>query len=201
MLSSLKKNKYQVLFSFSIAIALVILTNYLLVGIVIILFSILSLFSSRRFYISLAIIVLLTIVSDINANIRVYVQIFSIGILFFLFMNQYAFNFKNYKPIPSIVIYYFVIFFLSMILSIIFSNYPIVGTKYFASTLIFFLIVYILYSFLITQEDVLNLLYALIITCIIISLSIIYEFAESGFSFLNLAANAYLRMSGLLTNI
>ena len=197
----LKKNNYQIFISLIIAISLLVATKFLLLGIGIIVFIFFVVLTKRRFYIAFSIISLMTLVGSIGVGIRVYVQIFSIGLLVLLFFKSYAIDFSKYRSIPLIFAYWIGFYFSSMIFSIFFSNFPIAGIELFGRTIIFFFIVYILYSFLNTQQDILNLLNSIIITAIIITISIVFEFVESGFSFLDLAAHTYLRMPGLLTNI
>ena len=189
------------LFTFIIAIITVMFKGYLIIGIGVLLLSFFILSSSQRFFISFAVLSLLTIVGTIGESIRVYVQLISIGLLILLFFKKYAFEIKSYKKIPSRVTTYLVYLFAVMSLSIIFSNHPQTGAGFLVRTLIFFTIVYILYSFLDTRKDILNMLYTLMITCIIITISIIYEFVQSGFFFFNFNNGNYKRVSGLMTNI
>jgi O-antigen ligase len=201
MHSYIKEYRLLFLLSLSVAVLLALVNTFLIYLIIGLLVLLITIYASRNTLVAISIVALLTLVSDIGVSARTIVQLYSIGILFILFFKEFGFDWRSYKSVPSLIRNYMLLLFASLILSSLNSHHMFAGFELTLRTLVFFIIVYILFSFTKTSDDIKNLLTALIITCFLISISVIYEFVSSGFWFLDFAKNTYMRISGIISNV
>ena len=192
--------KFFIPVSLSIAIVCSIFVQYIWFAIPVILAIYLLVIYGLRFYLFFVIVSLLTLVGEVNTSLRLVVQIIAFSGLSFLFLRRYGLEFKKYPIVPSLLLKFLAFFYTVMILSTIFSNYPLTGLIQIIKISIFFYLMYLLYSFIKTREDINLYIKSLFIASVIMALSTFINFVGSGFNLVNLAT-AHLRTGGLLGNV
>jgi len=155
----------------------------------------------RKFLISIILVSLLSFASDINLSIRLIIQIFGFAGLLYLFLDKYGLKSSSYPNIPSLVKGFLILLYISMIVSIVFSNHPLDGMFLLLRVSIFFLIAYTFYSFLNSFNDIELIIKGLIIACVVISFGIYYQLITEGFNLFDFANNSQIRIAGFNSNI
>ncbi len=105
----------------------------------------------------------LTLTNKIDTNLRLVLQIVNYTILALLFLYQYGLNFKKYLKIPSSVSFFILSLFLLMLISSLTSNYTVIGLTQLIRQIIFFVLVYGLYSFIKSTKEVKLYIYSIIL--------------------------------------
>ncbi len=199
MFTALKDNKLFLVLI--LAVITSVINQYLLVGVF--LLSLIMLFSagSKNLLKSFFLFALLTIVSDLGESIRSIIQISTLILFFILFFQDYGLNFSRYKKVPRVVILFLIYLFSVMLITTIFSRYPGAGFFLIGRTALFFLLTYILYSLIYNDRDAITLFKILLSSALVITLSVIVEFIQSGGQLFNFKAHLYTRSSGILSNV
>lgn len=192
-------NKENILYSLLISISFLFLTNYLIQLIAILVIAAIIYKINIETLLAVIIISLLTIVSDINADIRKIVQIGSLSILIYLYLSYVGFQIKI--NLPRSVNYFFVLLYSVVIISTFQSNHFYDGLNEIVKMSIFFLIVYILFTLIKNEKYVKYYLYALIITAVIMSISTLYNLYISQAVIFDFSVKSYTRISGLVSNM
>lgn len=177
------------------------LLDYLLGLILTLLLIFLFIGYGRKLLYSIILVSLLSFASDLNVSIRLIIQIFSFVGLLYLFFDKYGLKTSSYPRIPDLVKGFFILFYISMIVSITFSNHPLDGIFLFFRVSIFFLIAYIFYSFLDSFDDIELIIKGLVFACIVLSFGIYYQFISEGFNLFDFANNSQVRIAGFNTNV
>ena len=99
---------------------------------------------SDKIAVPFVIVSYLILVSDINENIRMSLNIFNLLLLGYMFFKEYGFEFSKYPVIPKNIVLIFVLIFSAMILSSIFSKNIYTGFIEVARTIVFTIIMAIL---------------------------------------------------------
>ena len=154
----------------------------------------------ERFIIAFVLITLFTLVGELDPSLRTVVQLTDFVLLGYLFLKRFGLNFLSYKRVPKSVLYFLLLYFLTMILSSIFSEYPFAGIKIITLQFIFFIIVYVFYSLIKDDLDIKNYFLSIIlVACILVTISLISFYLE-GYSLLNIISKDRTRVSALISN-
>ena len=154
----------------------------------------------ERFIIAFVLITLFTLVGELDRSLRTVVQLTDFVLLGYLFLKRFGLNFLSYKRVPKSVLYFLLLYFLTMILSSIFSEYPFAGIKIITLQFIFFIIVYVFYSLIKDDLDIKNYFLSIIlVACILVTISLISFYLE-GYSLLNIISKDRTRVSALISN-
>jgi O-antigen ligase len=174
---------------FCLALLLLVINNYLLVGIFALLLFLLTVIISDKVLIAFTIISFLALPSTVSSDLRVILQVFNFSVLVLMFINKYGLQLKNYPGIPKIVglLIFFILF--SMSVSTLFSDYRMLGINQIVRTAIFFVLIYLYYSLLTNKTDVYLYIGCIVFTSVIFSLIQFYELFQTGFSIIVLATN------------
>ena len=183
----------------SVAIS-VLLVNYLIVGIAAIIISILIILYGERFLLGLIIVSLLSIVSEFGSTIRLFVQITNFSLLGFLFFKHYGLNFSEYPKIPKPLLYFLGLYYSSMLISAVFSQYFLAGLFMIGRQTIFFIIAYIFFSLIKDIKYVKTVIISLVVVSVILALSSVYDFSQSGTKLVSLALGGRYRATGIISN-
>ena len=133
-------------------------------------------------FILFAIIVsFLTITNKIDTNLRLVLQIVNYTILALLFLYQYGLNFKRYPKIPSSVSFFILSLFLLMLISSLTSNYTVIGLTQLIRQIIFFVLVYGLYSFIKSTKEVKLYIYSIMMISSIYFFVLQYQLIQINF--------------------
>ena len=192
--------RYFIPISVIIAIVCSVFTAYIWFTLPVVLAIFLLIVYGVRFYLFFVIVSLLTLVGEVNPSLRLVVQIIAFGGLSILFLKKYGFVFKKYPAIPSLLLNFIAFFYSVIILSTLFSRYPLTGFIQTIKISIFFYLMYLLYSFIKSLKDINLYIISLFVASVIMALSTFINFVDSGFNLENLAT-AHLRTGGLLGNV
>ncbi len=151
-----------------------------LIGIVLIVFILTYLVYSDKLLLGFAIITFLTIPSNLSEILRTFVQIIDILIIAYLFFSNYGFDLKNYPEVPKAIIVFLSIFYTSLFLSVLFSDFSFSGMRFIVRSVVFFIIVYQLYGIIRDQNYVRVVLLSIFISGFILVSSIIIDFILQG---------------------
>lgn len=132
------------------------------------------------FILSFVIITLLVFPSDLGTTFRTIIQIADYFLLLYLFFKEYGFEFKRYPAVPKIIIYLISILYLSMFISVIFSNYFYIGMEFIFRTTFFFVLIYLFYALIGTQQKIRLTLNVIAISGFILINGIIIDFLLKG---------------------
>ena len=175
----------------------VLLLNYLQAGILAIVITTLVFLYGERFLIGLMIVSLLTIVSGFGSSVRLAVHLINFFLLAYLFISKYGFEFSKYPKIPKQVTYFLLLYYFAMIISTVLSGYFYAGMAKIARQSVFFVMAYIFFSFLKDYKDVKTFVYALLTVSVVIALSSVYEFSQSGNQLADLVLGARYRAASI----
>lgn len=166
----------------------------------VILLLLLSVFN-RNVFLFFIIVLLLTLPSSININIRFLIQIVSFFLLLYFFIKKYGLEFTKYPKLPGIWVTFFFLLFTSMLVAMTFSVYHFLGFQQIFRVIIFFLIVYFIFSLIENQQDLRILIYALISVGVIYSTFIFNEFANNNFSIIEANLSQFDKLRGNIINM
>lgn len=180
-----KNTIIEILFgSILLAFLITSFNEYLLIGIIIIITIIIWGFNFwqsnlNNNIISIIIIGFLTITSDLGETIRITVNLASILILFYVFFKKFALEFSKYPRLPGWMINFILLVIFSMLFSTIFSESISTGLIETSRQIVFFVIIYIMYSFMESEHSISLYIFSIIIAGGILSISIVYSFISS----------------------
>ncbi len=155
---------------------------------------------SDKIAVPFVIVSYLILVSDINENIRMSLNIFNLLLLGYMFFKEYGFEFSKYPVIPKNIVLIFSLIFSAMILSSIFSKNIYTGFIEVARTIVFTIIMYFLYSFLKQNKDIFKYLNSMLAAGLIVSFSLFIEFIRSNKLQYLLETSGFVTVGGFFTN-
>jgi O-antigen ligase len=161
----------------------------------------LFLLTPNNIRIAFIVVVLLTITSNVGIILRTVVQITCIATLLFFFLKTYGLSFNLYKKIPLLISYYLILLFISMFISVMLSDYKIPGFELMGRTILFFIIAYFIYSQIQNDRDMIIIYGCIIVSGLVLTLSVLYEYVMAGSELINVISHSYTRSSGLMKNV
>lgn len=144
---------------------------------------------------------LLIVTSDINENLRLIVNFSGILFLMFIFFKQYGFEFKLYPVLPASVLLFIFLVLFSMSVSTLNSGYFKIGMIETLRQAVFFMFIYLFYTFIKNNEDASRYMKYLIAAGVFISVTIIYVFITSDVSLVLLQTQGILHEGGYFKNV
>lgn len=203
-LDSLRKNitDRNAWLKMGIAISLftVVLTPFLVNIILLVILMIATIVFLKKYLLMLIPILFLVLIADVTKNFRDIVVLGLSTLLLVLFFFRYQLKYKNYPLLPAPLMKTLALFFVVMLVSTLDSIHIIKGTEQIFRVSAFIIIFYLLTALINDFEKLKLILISLIIAGSVLSLSIIYDFAKSGFSLLT-DDDAMLRLGGLFSNV
>ncbi len=145
--------------------------------------------------------VLLIITSDISDIIRLEVNAAGILFFFLLFLKKYGLQFDRYPKMPKNFLWFCSLIFFSMIMSTAASEYAFEAVPEVLRQLIFFILIYLFYSFFNSLKDINRYLTALVFTGTMIGLSVFYVFVTSDAAVNLLLSEGLLHQGGYFKNV
>lgn len=174
---------------------------FFLISILLILFIFLLLAYKESFIISFVIITLLAMPPEVFPELRPFIHIIDYFLLAFLFFKVYGFDFKKFPSLPKLVVYPLILLFVSMMVSLVFSDYPGAGFQILFRTTAFFILIYLFYGIIRTEKLVNVVLIAFFCTGLILMASVLIDFLLSGRGILYLFNPIRDREYGLNSNV
>ena len=158
------------------------------------------LFGSKNLIIPLIIIALLVITSDISESLRVAVNLLGFLILIYLFIHDYGLDYSRFPKIPGVIILFVIYTILSLSLSTIFSSYFSLGIIEVFRQSAFFVLMFIIYSFIKGEKEISLYLNALIFAGTIIGILILDSFIKNADIFI-LETQGLTHEGGYINNV
>lgn len=194
-----------ILISMILALLLSVSSQFLILGILIIIFILMSIlildqFKTPNIFIALILIGFLTITSDLGESIRVVVNLGGIFTLFYIFLKKFGMRFSSFPKLPAYIVNFILLVIFSMLISTLFSANFSVGIIETSRQILFFVIVYIIYAFIESEDSIFIYIFSMIIVGIILSISVIYSFISSEKLIYLLATNGLVTDAGYFKN-
>lgn len=153
----------------------------------------------EKYLLGLVPIVFLVLIADVTESYRDLLVFGLSVVLIFYFLATHHFYFRSYPVLPDPIKKTLIIFFLAMIVSTLSSNYFFRGVEQIIRASAFVVIYYILTSLINSLDKLKLIINALIISGSILSISILNEFIQRGFTII-LEGNALFRLGGFFSN-
>ncbi len=196
----LNSEKQIILISAALALAAVLFMPYLWFGILALICIISFILFDEKYLLSASIILFLVMTSDFAASYRNYLNVILIFLLLFLYIRRFGLSAKSLFNFPKEINYLIALTLISMLVSSIFSSNIIACVFVTLRQLVFFIIVYIYFSFINDKKTVLNYLNSLIIVSIILGLVIFYDIFSEGLTLFSFQTHSFNQFSGLYSN-
>lgn len=161
--------------SITIAVLLAIIPLVVTVALTFLLFCIYFIKGNNRLILPLIIVFYLAITSDYLNDFRIIVNLFSTILLLYFFLKKYGLKILEYPKLPNGIITFLVLLFITLIVSTIFSNFPITSLLAFLRLIMFLVISYMFYALIQNKDDILMYFYSIISVMIIIGLPMIID--------------------------
>jgi O-antigen ligase len=155
----------------------------------------------ERFILTIIIISLFTLVGEVSRTLRSLVYVFDFTFLGYFFLNKFGLNFRFYPRVPRSVIYFLLLYFFTMLISSTISKFPFAGIGIITQQAAFFVIVYVFYSLISSQENIKNYFSGIYLVALIIVLFSLIAFFNEGFSLIEIIAPNRPRVSVITGNI
>lgn len=154
----------------------------------------------EKFIYGFVIVTLFTLVGDVSQSLRPIVQITDFVLIGYLFIKRFGLQFHSYPQIPGSLIYFLLLYYLSMIVSILMSDYPFAGVMLVVRQTLFFIIAYFFYALIRDGKDIKTYFVAFLIAACVLAASTVLRLLSESSSFLNLAEGSRERVVGLISN-
>jgi len=179
---------------------IVLMGNYVLYGIAAILIGILWIFLGEQFLLMLVIISLFTLVGELGESLRSMVHIIDLSILLYFLIKRFGLNFHLYPRIPKALQYFLLLYYTSMTVSILMSDYPSAGILLIARQTLFFIITYLFYALIKNENDIKTYFVAFVISACVLAASSIFTFMSDSSGLFNLTTGSRERIVGIISN-
>ncbi len=186
--------------SLGLGLITIAILPYSWIGIAVIIISLNFFVLGEKYLLPFSIILFLVMTSDFTENYRNYLNAFLILLLFYLFIKNYGISIKSFAGFPKEVNYIIALNLGSMLISSIFSENILYTLLVTARQIIFFIIVYIFFTFLSDKKNIFNYINSLIIVSVILGVVIFYEIFTRGLSLFSLQSHSFNQFSGLYSN-
>jgi len=171
-----------------------LLVDTLLSAVLGMVFLIILLRYEKNFFVIFSFFTLITITTQLSASLRLLVQLVNIFLLFYFFLRNYQIDYRKYPKVPGSIILLVLLILSSMIVSILFSDYPWTGIIPILRTSLFFLIVYLFYSLIKNERELKLYISVFVITAISLFFLVIYFFYLANFDIIQF--QQYLLIDG-----
>ncbi|NWF87929.1 MAG: O-antigen ligase family protein [Ignavibacteriaceae bacterium] len=141
------------------------------------------------------------ITSDINETLRIIINLAAFILFIYIFLQEYGIAFSHYPKLPIEIYSYLFLVILVMIVSSALSKQPIIGFYETFRQLFFFILVYILYSYLSRYLLISKYIAIIVSASIIIAILIIYSFFTSDLAIFLLQAQGIVHEGGGFKNV
>ncbi len=184
-----------------LVVVAVMLNNVSVYAVIALLFLLPIFIYGERYLILFVLVSFFTLVGDVNPALRTIIHTIDFGALGYLFLRKYGIDFKKYPRLPKELLYFLILYYISMIVATTFSDYPSAGVVKIARQSVTFIMAYVLLAIIKDEKDLRLYLYALITAAIILVFSSLAFFAMEGFKLIDLQSGIRYRVTGLITNV
>ncbi len=199
-LEFVNNRKKLILIALGLGLITIAIYPFTWIGIAAILSIIFFYVSGEKHLIPFSIVLFLIMSSDFTESYRNYINIFLILLMAYLYLKNYGLTIKTISAFPKEINYLIALTIISMLLSSIFSANILFTMMVTLRQIIFFILVFIFFSFIKGRETVLYYLGSLIIVSIILGIVIFYEIMTKGLSIFSVQSNSFVQFSSLYSN-
>ncbi|GAB4295000.1 MAG: hypothetical protein Kow0098_16960 [Ignavibacteriaceae bacterium] len=175
--------------------------EYVWVAIVLSLLLIAAVCYGEKFLISFAVVTLFTLVGDVSQDLRLFIHLLDFMIFGYVFLKTYGFDFKRYPEVPKVIVVFIILYYVSMLISTIFSSHTAAGFNKIGRQTAFFILAYTFYGIIFDKNYVKLIVLSTVLASFVLALSVIGQFILSDFSIINVATGGANRYHGLIGNI
>lgn len=183
-----------------LALLLFVINSYIIILLGALLFVLTALVFKDKFLIPFIVISFLILTSDFTEIYRNYINAFLILLIIYLYLKNFGISTKIIYDLPNEAKYVVALAIISMFLSSIFSGDIFYALFITGRQILFFLIVFMLFSFITTKSMILSFINALVISSIILGVVIFYEILTKGLTLFSLQSHSINQFSGLYSN-
>jgi O-antigen ligase len=164
----------------------IIISKYIFIGTLVLLFCFLSLHFGEKFLLMFVISTFLLLTSTISPMLRTIVQVSDVLILAILFFRKYRLEFKLYPQIGFSLALFFVGLLTALVISTALSKYYLIGLPQIYRTIFFFIIIYLIFGLIDSKQNVKIILLALFFSAIVYFIFLTYELYVLNFDILKI---------------
>jgi O-antigen ligase len=186
--------------SFLLSCLAVLLGNYVVYGAALVLLGVLWLLLGEQLLLVLVIISLFTLFAETETSLRTIVHLVDFGILGYLFFTRFGLKFNSYPRVPKSVLYFILLYYSSVIISMVMSSYPLAGVGLVIRQTIFFILTYLFYALIRNESDIKSYFIAFVIAACVLAGSSLLTFMSDPSSLFNLTSGSRERIVGLISN-
>jgi hypothetical protein len=187
--------------SILLSIPAIFFTDNIILFLPAIIIILLSFIFGERFIMAVILISLFTLVGEFNRSLRIFIQLIDFSLLGILYLKMFGLSFSHYKQIPKSIIYFLLLYFSSMVISAIMSQYPSAAIGVIFRQFAFFLVVFVFYSLIKSESDVKDYFISIIIVACIFTAVFVAMFLNEGYDLLSIVSKTRVRITALTGNI
>lgn len=177
-----------------------VITDIFIAGIVLVLILLFMILLKKEYHLYIIILLLLLVVSDVNEMLRLAINFTAFLYLLTDFLLRNQLFISKYPKLPKELSVFIALYFMSLLISSVFSVNLQRSIVQVSRVTAFFILIYLIYSSIDTQQTIKYLYSTIVISSIIVSLVIIYNFAIEGIGF-DISTNVLMRTQGIYSNV
>lgn len=154
-----------------------------------------------RFLYGFIIVTLFTLVGDVDETLRAFIHAIDFSLLGYLFLKKHGLRFSDYPKPPKMVISFIILYYISLLIPTLLSDYIFAGFEKIFRQSVFFIIAYILYSLIEDEKDIKVFIISIIIANAILLISSVFLFIQEGNPLIDIATGFRARVTSLIANI
>ncbi|MCZ7613352.1 MAG: hypothetical protein M5T52_07410 [Ignavibacteriaceae bacterium] len=187
--------------SIALSIPAILLSDYLFLSLPVLFLLILAVIFEKRFLIIIIIVSLFTLVGDVGRTLRQIVYLVDFSLLGYFFLSKYGLNFKSYPKIPKSLKYFLILYYSTMIISAVMSDYPFAGIGLMARQMALFIIAYVFYSLINSINDIKQYFNSIYVVGFILVTFSLLAFSQGEASLLEIFSPDRPRVSAIMSNL
>jgi O-antigen ligase len=196
------KDSYELLLlSVMLSLPVIILGENIILLLPLIIIVMFAYIFGERFILAIIIISLFTLVGEVSRTLRSLVYVFDFTFLGYYFLKRFGLDFHIYPRVPRSVIYFSLLYFFTMVISSSMSKFPFAGIGIITQQAAFFVIVYVFYSLISSQENIKNYFTGIYLVALVIVLFSVIAFFSEGLSLIEIISPNRPRVSVITGNI
>jgi len=178
-----------------------VLQPYLWIGIAALLLLILALVTDEKYILPAVIIAFLVITSDISEGLRIIINIAAYIILIYKYIKEFGISLNKSNEVPRIVKNFIIYTLIVLVFSSLFSVNILTGIIEVLRTTVFFILMYIFYSFIKSAKEIKLYIDALLTAGVIIAITILYFFFTTHSAITDLEVEGLVHEGGYYHNV
>ena len=139
--------------------------------------------------------------ADISETLREILNSVAFIYLILVFTKRFGFKISSYPKPPNSILYFILLVIASLILSSVFSINKLVGFINTFRQIIFFIICFIMFSFIDSERDITRYIKALIASGVFVAVSTIFSFLGSNKEMFLLKTQGLVHEGGIFSNV